>query len=300
MAKKKAQVIRGSRKFQGTDPLSANDLKRLRVSTFSGAASIFLENWKDEPVFLVGLTLTQDNEKIENATALLQGFLWPEGKKLEANSFWQLDKELVMNFEKIDLSKFEFDGVTSSKYLNHTHLDYKISVKGQNQPLSDDELKSLGIGGFCMRVFCHPISTTSVKVALLLFPQDRDLLVQEMDLAKNYYFPGVTVEKFEVELGIQRDELLDNNYGCPILPVIKTQEPIKSNTRVPSSAEIVHAIGTLMRATRAPDGKSSHTTLMKCWGQLKKHGESKLKHPVYEDWYWPKPKEPSKQAGRHL
>ena len=300
MARKKPQIIGSAKKFQGTDKLSANDLKRLRVTTFNGAASIFLENWKKEPVFLVGLTLSQDNENIENATALLQGFLWPEGKELSANNFWHFDKELVMTFEKIDLEKFEFDGCNTSRLLSHTLLDYSVKVKGADQALSDSELKSLGFPGFCLRVFCHAISTTSVKVELLLYPLERDTLLKENGLAVNYYFPGVTVEKFEVELGIQRDELLDNNYGCPILPVIKTKEPIRSNSKVPGREEITHAIGTLLRATRAPDGKSSYTTMLKSWGQLKKHGESKLKRPVYDDWIWPKPKEPSRQTGTHL
>ena len=300
MAKKKPQPIRGSRKFQGTDSLSANDLKRLNVTTFDGAADKFLENWNREPVFMVGLTLTLDNTKIESATPLLQGDFWPEGKEFDASTFWTLQKsDLLLCFNKIDLAKFEFEDVITSKLLDHTHLDYSIKYKSDNSIVNPDDLKAWGYPGFCLRAFCHPISTTSVKVAMLLYPLERETLMKEHNLAPHYYFPGVTAERVEIELGIQRDELLDNNYGCPILPVVRSREPIRSNSKVPSRQEIVYAIGSLLRATRAPDAKSSHSTLLKAWGQLKKHGESKLKKPVY-DWEWIKPPVPAPQTGTHL
>ena len=299
--KKRAQVIRGSRKFLGTDPLTANDLKRLQVKSFSGAAGVFLENWERDPTFLVGLTLSQNNENIENAQALLQGDIWTEGRTYEASLFWHLEKkDILLCFDKLDLEKFDFDGVCASRFLDHNSIDYTVKVKGDDKPLTPAELKSMGFPGFCLRAFCHPISTSVVKVALLLFPLERELLVKENNLAVHYYFPGVVMEKFEVELGIQCDELLDNNYGCPILPVLLSKEPIKSTSKVPSREDIIYAIGTLLRATRAPDCKATYATCLKSWGQLKKHGESKLKHPKYDDWYWPKPKDPEAQTGTRL
>ena len=300
MPKKRPQTIRGSRKFAGTDPLTANDLKRLRVTTFDGAAKVFLENWNQEPTLLVGLTLTQDNSQIENATALLQGTIWPEGKDFDASIFWNLERDdLILSFEKIDLSKFNFEAVITSKFLDHDQLDYAIKVKSDNTALSPAELKSMGYPGFCIRVFCCPTSTASAKVAMLLFPLHKELLVKEYSLALYYNFPGISMERFEVELGIQRDELLNNNYGCPLLPVIKTTEPIRSNTVVPDRQEFVYAIGTLLRQTRAPDGKSSHVTLLKSWAQLKKHGESKLKQTAWE-YEWIKPVDPAAVTGKHL
>ena len=219
----------------------------------------------------------------------------------EASLFWQLEKkDIVLCFDKLDLENFEFDGVCASRFLDHTKLNYTVKIKGEDTPLTTAELKAMGFLGFALRAFCHSISMSVVKVALLLFPLERELLIQENKLAVHYYFPGVIMERFEVELGIQRDELLDNNYGCPILPVLLAKEPIRSNTRVPNREELVYAIGTLLRATRAPDCKSSYSTLLKAWGQLKKHGESKLKHPKYDDWYWPKPRDPDTPAGTRL
>ena len=103
--KRKAAIIQDVA-FTGTESLTANDLKRLVVSSFKDAPKTLLEDYENTPIVFVGMTLSDDNSRIENSTAVSGGLL--RGASVNASKIWKFDAhEVQLNFEPIDLSVFQ-------------------------------------------------------------------------------------------------------------------------------------------------------------------------------------------------
>ena len=104
-AKKKHNIIEDVA-FRGTECLTANDLKRLCVKEFSDAPKTLLEDYENTPIVFVGITLSDDNTKIENSTAVSAGIL--RGASVNASKIWKFGThEVQLNFDPIDLAMFK-------------------------------------------------------------------------------------------------------------------------------------------------------------------------------------------------
>ena len=92
--------------FKGDDSLSANDLKRLVVPNFKDAPKTLIEDYEKTPIVYVGMTLTEDNTRIESSTALTGGVL--RGASVNASKIWKFGThEVQLNFDPIDLAVFK-------------------------------------------------------------------------------------------------------------------------------------------------------------------------------------------------
>ena len=104
-SKKKISVIEDIA-FSGTDSLSANDLKRLVVPDFKSAPATLIEDYENTPLFFIGMDLSEDNTRIENATPVTTGLL--RGASVNASKIWSFGQhEVQLNFQPIDLSIFK-------------------------------------------------------------------------------------------------------------------------------------------------------------------------------------------------
>ena len=280
-------VIIQSRHFDGQAELPVSLLKKLRVSSYGSAAKKLLQNWSGQPVFLVGCTLSVDNRHVDSAVPILQGSLFHGGRNFDARAFWRLDRQITLRIEKLELSRFTFDGCLASDLLDHTYIDYTVFEEGRDEPLSDEECGEEGICGFSLRCFLLPLDSRQLKLVTLLYPLEREVLELEQPCSEYYNFPGVTLYKEQVDLGLRRRDN-DEPYGSPVLPAIWSRDPIRSKGPFPPSAEFVRAIAMIMRAVKVPECRTSVTTLMPRWAAIKQHGTSKLQlKPVKA--FWPNP-----------
>ena len=90
----------------GTDPLSIEDLRYLTVDSFNEAARKLIDNYNNEPTLMVGLTFTQDNTRVENATPILAGRV--DKMKFDANKYWTFTRRLEIVIKRLDLKVFNF------------------------------------------------------------------------------------------------------------------------------------------------------------------------------------------------
>ena len=294
MSKKQPKVIQSTR-FGGTDPLSANDLKRLTVNSFSQAGNL-VEDWAGEPMLIPGLVLTQDNSRVESATPVLIGTLFNRKPLIvDCAKHWNFEQKLRLKFKALDLRDVPFGTNMTSNLMDCIDIPYDF-INSKDERVDDTDLVEDGLEGFCIRIHLCPASTRTAKMEIMFFPLEKEKLLAAYPLAKVHVFPGMEIFRVEIELGIQRDELLDNNYGLPILPAIITREPIKSSTVVPSREEVVTAISSLLRRTTATCVKSTSNSMYRAWSAIKKGGESKLADTVCRD-EWPLPPEPQNPQG---
>ena len=113
MATKKKSKIIDDVAFSGTESLTANDLKRLCVPNFKDAPQLLLEDYENTPIVFLGMTLSDDNAEIENATIMTGGVL--RGASVNASKIWKFEAhEVQLNFGPIDLSMFEVSLSTQS------------------------------------------------------------------------------------------------------------------------------------------------------------------------------------------
>ena len=106
MASKRKTAVIQDLAFNGTESLTANDLKRLVVSSFKDAPKTLLEDYENTPIVFVGMTLSDDNSRIENSTAVTGGIL--RGASVNASKIWKFEThEVQLNFDPIDLATFQ-------------------------------------------------------------------------------------------------------------------------------------------------------------------------------------------------
>ena len=290
------KVIKSSR-MRGTDPLSVEDLRYLTVDSFDQAARNLIDNYNNEPTLMVGLTFSQDNTKVDTATPILAGRV--DRMKFDANKYWSFTRRLEIVIKKLDLKLFTFSNTLTSGYLDHSKIEYSFEPVDDNEPVEKDWLSEEGFQGFVIKVYTHPISSTTVKMQMALFPLELDILKTEHTLSMYDNFPAFEIRKQEIGLGPQRTDELVNNYGLPILPVVKLTAPLSDNGPVPSRLDIVRSINAMLCATSAPEIRKSKATLYQRWGELKVHGESKLVRKEF-GYTWPPPPEVETPTGKIL
>ena len=106
MASKKKPTVITDIAFSGTDSLTANDLKRLVVPNFKSAPATLIEDYENTPLFFIGMELSDDNSRIENATPVTTGLL--RGASVNASKIWAFgNHEVQLNFQPLDLTMFQ-------------------------------------------------------------------------------------------------------------------------------------------------------------------------------------------------
>ena len=277
-----------SHRFEFKDVLTANDLKRVCAPSFTTAAAALIEGWDKEPVLMVGLHLSPENDQVTNSSALLQGTLYKTGKNLEVPKIWNTKANLLLKIEPLDLSKLALGGNMTSEYLDSKDIEHSFVDRDKAAVADADLLAANGVNGFCLRVFLAPATTKSANMTVLLFPASLDTLQADHPLRERSAFPGVVITRAEIMLGPQTKNITDKVYGSPIMPVLCPSNPILTTTKVPDMCQIAGSIAALMQKAQAPDCKNGHKTLLESWELLKRDGESRLAKKTC-DRSWPAP-----------
>ena len=298
-AAKKPPVEITSPRFEFTDVLTANDLKRVCAPSFTTAAAALIENWEGEPVLMVGLHLSQDNESVTNSSTLLQGTLYKTGKALEVSKLWNTKANFILKIEALDLTKFRMGGNMFSEYLDSDDFDHAFWDKDKKAEAEATALADNNIKGFCLRVFLAPMSSKSANLAVLLFPASLATLEADHPQHQKPAFPGIVITRAEILLGPQTKTITDKIYGSPLMPVLCPSTPILSSSKIPQMCQLAGSIAALLKKTQAPDCKANHKTLNESWENIKRDGESRLAEKSY-DKYWPAPVRKSIDTGRNI
>ena len=269
--------------FGGQGEISVDDLSKVSVRSFNEVPDKFLKGWDETPRVLSGLTLSNDNSVIEDASPVVLGKI-PE-QTFPANRFWELKEELTLNFEALDLTKFNFKDSMTSELVDHFNIGYTV-VNKQGVVITGDSLKAQGFLGFSLRLFLQPISTTDVKITVLCYPLSLEQLKKTHPLYDNHAFPGILMISVKANLGLVTTDFIKTKFGSPILPVIKISKSLATYDQIPTSRQICVAISILLRSVTVPEIKSSYKLLLERWNEIKVKGVISIRLLIIEV-IWP-------------
>ena len=266
-------IIESSR-FEGNDELDFEDFHAWEVRSFSEAASKVPNYNGTDPTLLVGISLTPNNDGIENSNAILLGKSNSRPIGLDARSIWNFKQDIDLSIPPFELSKFVFKGKMSSEYLDYSEFDYDLTAA--DKTTTSDDLISQGFRGFCLRTYLCPLSSSTAKMHILLFPLAAADMEKEHPESVNHNFPGLVIARNIISLGIQTDPSLGKCFGSPIAPLLLSRRPLAETDDLPSRYQILAAIHSLLRKTTAPECKVSSNLMYDRWAQIKRDGANKL------------------------
>ena len=119
-----------------------------------------------------------------------------------------------------------------------------------------------------------PLSATMGKIMIMFYPLPPEELLEEHPLAQHPQFPGLKVLSLECPLGIPSGDLVDRQWGSPILPAILVASPLGGV--IPDTVEIRSAMAAILRRVHLPEVKLNRTYLMEKMEALRRDGESQL------------------------
>jgi hypothetical protein len=125
---------------------------------------------------------------------------------------------------------------------------------------------NLGVGDFCLRLVCHPSSTSSgrrgviCKFTVLLFPAS-----VKLSSYPESQFAGYKIGDGHFPLG----PVPSSKWGCPILPLIRRGMPFTELQKAPSSGRLWFAIAATMRKVSQLDYARTATGLANKWEHIR-------------------------------
>lgn len=284
----KPRTIR-SKHFDGTEQLSLEDWKKLRVADLGSAADTLVPGWRGEVTAMVGLRLSDDNNSIEESIFLLQGQLLKNKKSHQADKFFNIPSNVKLILVGVNCGIFDFSNGLSSNLVDSSSLTYHF--EDEEGRLSDARVKELGIEGFTVRMCALPSTAFWVALTLVLYPLPKAQLVEKHVWADSPEFPGLSCFKGEVPLNPPVDVLLKKAVGLPIVPAVLPGAAFSLVAPSIPTRAVVVAVAKTLRATSVPEIVSSKSLLLQRWDRISTVGDSALQSTTPEK-LWPLPSDP--------
>jgi hypothetical protein len=205
------------------------------------------------------LYTTADNNRVENAEFVLRGIIEASVIRIPCHKIWaQAEKGVFLYLTIPDADKYVFEnGGLASDYIAQEQLEFDFGdhIEGRAVTKYTAEVaRGKNTGDFCIRAVAQ-LSKSEVTrgirmtVTILLFPDTKETTLDATDAAAGAGWPGLFVLETECALGPRST----SEWGCPIVPLLKTRTPIADNPRIPSGSEMRRAIGSLMGRSYRPE-----------------------------------------------
>lgn len=292
-AKKKATPSISGPGFNNPRNPSLAELRKLVVPSFERAVETVLPaaGWQGGLYGAIGLSLSNDNRAVDKGSFMLFGKLAKapaDGISAQAAKFWSGAGETKLELQVSDAAIFNFEDTLTSDLLDSSHV--KHAFKHGDAVVSDADLATMGITGFCLRAVVIPTRETFAKITLVLYPLPLDELLEEHPLAENSLFPAISFSSLgEFALGPPAAGLrLPTPWGFPFWPVLTTPTEFSVAPNVPSGTDLRACMAAVLRKTSKPETKNGPAALHKRWEEVKEAGASNLKTSE-PDKRWPLP-----------
>ena len=288
-AKKKPPALIKGPQFNGTDPLTHDDIEALSVDGFGNPAETLLDNisWSGEIVALTGIRLSPDNLRIANSAVFLLGSLTVD-KRVNVTKVWNFPSTTHLTLTITNSNIFSFpNGALQSDYVDSSAVKFKFTKNGSALALST--LSDLGYKGFSLRVALAPISPTYTKLWLSPVPFSLSDLLISHPLAQNPSFPALKVLKGDFPLApLSSGPPLEKDWGFPFAPAFLLGSDLDLNAPLPSNLSIISALSSMLRKPVRPELHVSGSKLAARYAEILEHGVSQLKSLAAEH-LWPLP-----------
>ena len=280
--------IRSPSGFDDPINLSLEDIKSLSITNPDDIDDILLPRaaWNGGALGVFCLSLTPDNERILNASMLLQGSLL-EAKTLNVTSLWANTEDVSLSITLDDLTFLSFPpGSLVSDYLPSTEFERTFTKSGI--VLDPNQLTDAGVSEFCIRGHVYPSTDTFAKIVLTIYPMNITDLMKN-PLHSDHRFPGMSIETLEFQLGpTPMLSPLAKPWGFPIVPCIMPGSPFNIAPSFPSGDEIRRALASLLRTATIPDVKKTLNSFNLKIAQILEDGSS-ISAAKLPGIRWPKP-----------
>jgi len=289
--------------FSGTRDICENDKKKIRVSNFSENIATVLADfgWNSKAAGTIGLTLSNDNKRVETARLITRGALQEKVLKVPANHIWEAaDESVTLSIKLHRAETFSFrDGGLYSQYVDGdatSHSFYSVGEGRQPAAILEAEKEEHRIGKFCLRQVCQVNRSSSVKAGVslsyvvLIYPTSKEQLLQGSEMAANPSWPGLELCSGTLQL-LPRPTAA---WGCPILPLIRAS--FEEDT-MPSSAALRHAIGAVMTKAGGHSVAKDVGALLEQWDAIGEQPDTFVE--LAPTTTWPEQPEPEPETGKY-
>ena len=173
-------------------------------------------------------------------------------------------------------------------FLDDDKITWNV-VKKSNRGTTEvdiSDFESLRIGHFCLRPYLVPLSSSKVRLTILVYPTSFNELEATHALLKKAAFPGMELMQCDLEIFPLADSDIRKSWGCPLVPLFLLGGDPEESNHLPPTPEIKAAISATLRASIIPTTKRDLRSLGSAWTALQESGPSKLKERA-PDCLWP-------------
>jgi hypothetical protein len=291
--------------FAGTSEIDPGDYEKLEIKNLTSEIldKLTEHGWAGETAGCVCLLTSADNERIERGYFAAVG---PLGEYREdASKVWQSGNAratLVIKLSNANVFTFSEGGLVSDivpqEKIEHCLYVSHESGAGAPSVMLEAEYEEFGIKGFCLKMMCSLSKNSSVKngvlvkYSVLLFPLEKDELLEKFDAAQHAAWPGMKVSEGELPLLIKAR----TPWGCPIWPLILTGTSLEQAPQLPRGDELRSAISHIMTRGALPETSKSASNLAARWRRLAANADELVTKQGNVDW--PKAQQKPNETGK--
>ena len=257
--------------------IASEDVANCEIDNVGESVTTVLANhgWKGEPVGVIVLHLSPDNERVASGQFSTRGRDEREFK-LRADKIWvdaDMSVTLTVRMPELDSFTFPGGGLTSDWLQDEevVHFFHVATEEGAPRPIITPTLDEWGVGKFCLRLVCHPSKACSkergvlIKYFVMLYPASKAELTTMSPHTADASWPGLKLGEGELQL-LPRPL---GNWGCPVLALLRPAVEFRQLPKAPSSLALRHAIASIMRRCGAPDVSRGATSLGAKWERFR-------------------------------
>lgn len=262
--------ILDSRFFAGTEAIPDQLVKRLLTPSLGDRVTDCLTGlgWEGQIIAAVGLTLSVDGQRVENAEFFMRGELLHAPVQISANKLFEgAEKEVMLSITIPEAQLFNFkNGTLCSEFLPGDAVNVQVSRHEEQIAVAD--WAAYNVHQFCLRLICYLDKSSNakrgrgphIKFTILLFPQSVDELAERSGATQAANWPGIKIA--EGNCGFF-PEASAGAFGMPLLPILCTRQRAENSVSVPSLPQLRFAIAETMRTAALPVVCATRAALVK-------------------------------------
>ncbi len=289
--------------FNSPRDLDSEEIRKLSVNNFSTevGARLTAQGWSREVGWAcIGLFLSPDNQLVDGGTFMVKGPVDGKQISIEADKIWpSADKRAVLMLRITDGAVFSFtEGGLTSDILARDAVTHSLVATADNRqpaPILESNYEEWGFRGFSLRMLCTISKKSSakagiiIKYTILLFPMDREPLLEKYELAQSAAWPGLRIAEGHLPLMPRAQQA----WGCPVLPLLGIGA---DSGNLPKSDILRAAIASIMGRGVTPETGRSGQAVTTKWERLANNPEEAIERPG--DVLWPQPAPATQSTGK--
>jgi hypothetical protein len=247
--------------------------------------------WDGSAAGCIGLKLSADNSRIENGIFMTRGCISDEWTELNAKKIWPDitgNLALFLRFPKAEVFYFS-DGGLASDLTAQEEVEHGMFIVGDNRqptPVLEASYSDWGIGEFSLRMLCTLSKNSSaekgllIKYTILLYPESKQHLIDNFELAQSPAWPGIKVT--EGEFPMLPKPLV--KWRCPVNPLIMPGMPFAETQRMPAPDDVRAAVAAVMSRNFLPETGRSGSAILARWKKISDRAKELVAKPGPVSW----------------